>query len=89
MSRNSLPASLIDKLPEMSGIYLLYQSTILVYIGKATNLRTRVPHHTKNKTFDEIEFETTHWSRARQLEKELLKDYFKRHNQYPFYNKQG
>ncbi|MBL7075385.1 hypothetical protein ISS37_09140 [candidate division KSB1 bacterium] len=89
MQRKFLTSSQINQLPNESGVYFLYQGSILVYIGKAINLRTRVPDHDNNKKFDGIEFEVTHWSRARKLEKQLLQDYFNNHNQYPHYNKQG
>ena len=88
-SRERLPASLINKLPDESGVYFLFQNNILVYIGKAKNLRTRVSEHIQTKTFDEVEYEVTHWSRSRELEENLLEDYFYQHNQYPHYNVQG
>ena len=79
----------MKKLPEKPGVYFLYQSSILVYIGKATNLRTRVHTHLSDKVFDEVGYEVVHWSRARKLEDTLLRDHKKFHGQYPHYNKQG
>lgn len=78
----------IARLPDKSGVYFLYQKGgILVYIGEALSLRTRVPQHDLNKEFEYIEYETCHWSRARQLERELLNAYEKEHGQLPYYNK--
>ena len=89
LERTRVQKKEIDRLPEKSGVYFLYQKGgILVYIGKALSLRTRVPQHDLNKEFEYIEYESCHWSRARQLEKDLLYGYEKKHAQLPFYNKQ-
>jgi hypothetical protein len=91
MSQNRLylPKKDIPNLPEESGVYFLYQKgNILVYIGKAMNLKTRIPQHDKEKEFSYIGYELVHYSRARKLEKELLDLYFKEHGQLPYYNKQ-
>jgi excinuclease UvrABC nuclease subunit len=78
----------ISQLPEESGVYFLFQSNnILVYIGKASCLRRRVVQHDKEKEFSQIGYEITHYSRARILEKQLLKLYLKEHGQLPYYNK--
>jgi excinuclease UvrABC nuclease subunit len=79
----------ISNLPDESGVYFLYQKgNILVYIGKATSLKTRVLQHDKEKEFSRISYEVVHYSRARKLEKELIDLYFKEHGQFPYYNKQ-
>jgi excinuclease UvrABC nuclease subunit len=76
-------------LPEESGVYFLYQrGNILVYIGKAKNIKSRIAQHDLVKDFEFINYELTHYSRARTYEKELLLEYEKSHNQLPFYNKQ-
>lgn len=75
-------------LPEKSGVYFLYQKGgILVYIGMALSFRDRIPQHDGDKEFAYIAYEPCHISRARQLEKELLKLYQKEHGQTPYYNK--
>ena len=75
-------------LPEEAGVYFLYQSgSILVYIGKARSIRTRVTNHDKDKVFCLVGYEITHESRARILERELLTQYLFEHGQLPFYNK--
>ena len=80
----------ISQLPEKSGVYFLYQrGRILVYIGKALCLKRRVPQHDLSKDFLDVGFELCHWSRARNLEKELLNLYKKEHAQLPYYNKVG
>lgn len=80
----------ISQLPEKSGVYFLYQNGgILVYIGKALYLKRRVPQHDLDKNFLYVGYELCHWSRARNLEKELLNLYKKEHGQFPYYNKVG
>jgi len=77
----------ITQLPNKSGVYFLYQKGgVLVYIGKALSLRNRVPQHNGNKHFTYIAFESCHWSRARNREKELLNLYEQEHGQLPYYN---
>lgn len=79
----------ISNLPDESGVYFLYQKgNILVYIGKATSLKTRVLQHDKEKEFSRIGYELVHYSRARKLESQLIELYFKEHGQFPYYNKQ-
>jgi excinuclease UvrABC nuclease subunit len=79
----------ISNLPDESGVYFLYQKSILVYIGKAKSFKTRVPQHDMNKEFNRIGYEITHYSRARTLEKELLAIYKQEHSQLPYYNRQS
>jgi Nuclease subunit of the excinuclease complex len=45
----------IDKIPQNSGVYLFYQKGDLVYIGKATSLRSRVKSYLSPKTNRPIE----------------------------------
>jgi len=45
----------IEKIPNISGIYLFYKKGNLVYVGKATSLRGRVRSYLKPKTFRPIE----------------------------------
>lgn len=45
----------IEKIPNVSGIYLFYKKGNLVYVGKATSLRSRVRSYLKPKTFRPIE----------------------------------
>jgi excinuclease UvrABC nuclease subunit len=79
----------ISNLPDEAGVYFLYQEgNILVYIGKATSLRNRVLQHEEEKEFCRIGYEIVHYSRARQLEKELIELYLREHGQLPYYNKQ-
>ena len=86
--RYYLDKNKIAQLPNKSGVYFLYQKgRILVYIGKALSLRNRVPQHNTNKDFIYIGFEPCHWSRARNLERELLNLYEKEHGQLPYYNR--
>ena len=83
-----LHKSKISQLPNKSGVYFLYQKgSILVYIGKASSLQERIPVSSANKEFTDIGFEFCHWSRARQIENELLNLYEKEHGQLPYYNK--
>jgi len=89
MARKYVSAEDLGKLPSSPGVYFLYELSTLVYIGKATNLQTRVPQHNHTKSFDRVGYTETHWSRARQLEKELLKDYKEQHEVLPYYNEQG
>lgn len=79
----------IKKLPIQPGVYFLFQKGLLVYIGKARILQTRITQHIQTKNFDEIEYEIVHWSRSRELEGKLLKSYYIQHKQYPLYNYQG
>jgi excinuclease UvrABC nuclease subunit len=80
----------ISQLPEKSGVYFLYQKGgILAYIGKALYLKRRVRQHDLDKHFSYVGYELCHWSRARNLEKELLNLYKKEHGQFPYYNKVG
>jgi len=86
--RSYLDKSDISRLPDTMGVYFLYQKgAILVYIGKAHSLNTRVPQHNQDKEFILIGYETCHWSRARELEKKLLNLYREEHGQLPHYNK--
>jgi len=79
----------IDELPTRSGVYFLYhEGNILVYIGKAKSIKSRILDHDKTKIFKFIAYEETHYSRARELEKSLIELYKKEHNQLPYYNKQ-
>ena len=89
MARKYVSADDIGKLPSGAGVYFLYELSTLVYIGKATNLQSRVAQHKPTKSFDKIGYTETHWSRARQLEKELLRDYKQQHEALPYYNEQG
>lgn len=89
MARKFVSTKNIGQLPSTAGVYFLYELTNLVYIGKATNLQSRVPQHISTKSFDRIGYTETHWSRARQLEKELLQDYKKHHGVLPHHNEQG
>ena len=78
----------ISRLPNEAGVYFLFQSNnMLVYIGKALYIRTRVTQHDKDKQFSLIVYEIVHYSRARLLEKNLLELYLKEHGQLPYYNK--
>jgi excinuclease UvrABC nuclease subunit len=80
----------IAKIPEESGVYFLYQDgNILVYIGKAKSIRSRILAHDKDKTFSLISYELTHYSRARTRESELIDLYKREHGQLPYYNKQS
>jgi len=45
----------IDKIPQVSGIYLFYQKGDLVYVGKATSLRSRIKSYLNPKTNRPIE----------------------------------
>lgn len=88
-NRQYLPKQELSNLPDESGIYLLYQrGNVLVYIGKAMSIKTRVLQHDKEKEFSRIGYELVHYSRARELEKELIELYFTEHGQLPYYNKQ-
>jgi DNA polymerase III subunit epsilon len=79
----------LSVLPQEAGVYFLYQDgNLLVYIGKANSIRNRVVQHDKEKVFCGIEYELTHYSRARTLEKELLSKYEEEHGQLPYYNRQ-
>ena len=89
MARKYVSAEDLGKLPAGVGEYFLYELTTLVYIGKATNLQSRVPRHKLTKSFDRVGYTEVHWSRARQLEKELLQDYMEQHEALPYYNEQG
>jgi len=89
MARKYISAEDIGKLPNSAGVYFLYDRSTLVYIGKATNLRSRVAQHKPEKSFDRVAYTETHWSRARQLEKELLQDYKEQHEALPYYNEQS
>ena len=89
MARKHLKYKDIDKLPTSAGVYFLYQQTTLVYIGKATNLRLRVPNYIQGKSFDLVGYEETYLARARQFESELLQDYKEQHGVYPYYNRRG
>ena len=89
MARKYVSAENIAKLPRTPGVYFLYDLSTLVYIGKATNLQSRVTQHKSTKSFDKVGYTETHWSRARQLEKELLQDYKEQHAALPHYNEQG
>jgi excinuclease ABC subunit C len=42
----------LKKLPSKPGVYLFYQKNIPVYIGKASNLKTRVLSHFQNAKYD-------------------------------------
>lgn len=80
----------ISNVPDESGVYFLYQKgNILVYIGKATSLKKRVLQHDKEKEFSRIGYELVHYSRARRLEKDLIRLYLEEHGQLPYYNKQS
>jgi excinuclease UvrABC nuclease subunit len=80
--------NIID-LPDESGVYFLYQErNILVYIGKAASIRKSIFQHDQDKEFSRIGYQLVHYSRARELEKELIELYFKEHAQLPYYNKQ-
>ncbi|OGO23918.1 MAG: hypothetical protein A2Z28_05445 [Chloroflexi bacterium RBG_16_51_9] len=75
-------------LPNEAGVYFLYQiGDVLVYIGKAQSLFRRVHEHEKEMIFCRVGYETTHYSRARILEKELIELYVNEHGQFPLYNK--
>ena len=79
----------LSKLPDASGVYFLYQKgNILVYIGKAKSILSRVPAHDENKVFCHVGYEITHFTRARNLEKELIELYLEEHGQLPYYNRQ-
>jgi len=79
----------ISALPQESGVYFLYQDgNLLVYIGKANSIRSRVMQHDKEKTFCGVAYELTHFSRARTLEKELLSQHVKENVELPYYNRQ-
>ena len=45
----------IDKIPQSSGVYLFYQKGNLVYVGKATSLRSRIKSYLSPKTNRPIE----------------------------------
>jgi len=45
----------IDKIPQSSGVYLFYQKGNLVYVGKATLLRSRIKSYLSPKTNRPIE----------------------------------
>jgi excinuclease UvrABC nuclease subunit len=80
----------ISGLPKEAGVYFLFQNdNILVYIGKATCLNTRVIQHEKEKEFSRIAYEVVHYTRARILENQLLKLYVEEHGQLPYYNKRS
>jgi len=88
-NRNYLSKMEINKMPDISGVYFLYQKNdILVYIGKAKSIKTRIIDHDQNKEFDRIGYEETIYMRTRALEKELLTLYVKEHGSLPYYNKQ-
>jgi excinuclease UvrABC nuclease subunit len=79
----------ISDLPDQPGVYFLYQKgNVLVYIGIAISLKKRVIQHDADKEFNRIGYEHVHYSRARKLEKNLLSQYKKDHDQLPFYNRQ-
>jgi len=80
----------IDTLPDESGVYFLFQSgNILVYIGRAKSIRRRIADHDSYKVFISVGYELTHFSRARDREKQLIAQYYEEHgHQLPFYNRQ-
>lgn len=86
--RSYLRKEEIARLPHISGIYFLYQDNgMLVYIGKASSLRKRVPQHNWQKQFSYMVYEPCHRLRLDDLEKQYLQLYESEHGQLPFYNK--
>ncbi len=84
MARSYISAERIGRLPSSVGMYLLYERSTLIYIGKPSNLKSRVAQHKLTKSFDRVGYTETHWNRARQLEKELLQDYKEQHDVLPY-----
>ena len=80
----------LKNLPSDSGIYRLYRIIqnvwILVYIGKALNIRRRVNQHF-DKKFDAVTITFTNPSNLNNLEKILLQQRFEHQNSLPEYNK--
>lgn len=69
-----LPPASIGTIPEnVSGVYVLYHGTEVVYIGRARRLRARLLAHYRRFGFDQFkDAETTDAYQRRLLERKLL-----------------
>ena len=77
-----------DEAPDISGIYYLYQSFILVYIGKTDDsIKNRIKSHLKNKDFNQIRFKFVPKGITRQVEKKEIEKFIKSKGQLPYYNR--
>lgn len=65
-------ASRAVKLPLCSGVYFLFLSGRLVYIGRAVNIARRLGQHTADKAFDAYSFIACHPSEMAALEAKCI-----------------
>ena len=82
----------IDKVPQSSGVYLLYSDSDIIYIGKSDNLRGRLSYHlnTDNRCIQNADkFRYMENDNPRELEKELLDEYENENGSLPPCNDQS
>lgn len=65
---------------KICGIYFLYNSGQLIYIGKSLDILGRINQHTKTKKFDRYSFEEVPKSELAQVEKACIEYYLPKLN---------
>lgn len=76
------------KIQKTSGIYLLKNKGVVVYVGRSVNVRRRIWDHS-DKEYDEYEVVECPVENLDDLEKSYIKRLKPKYNKAPFHNRQG
>ena len=53
---DELTATVLNLTPGIRGVYILYDDKEVVYVGRSSNIISRVGNHTRNKEYDTVKY---------------------------------